>query len=213
MEQELKDLLKSFLRDTAGKIDRDSFQQEPSYTSAFFGKLHNERLETASGNFIEMSFSSSNDRGPGAAEKKTGIDIGMVFKWTDPSAGEVFAKAVLAQAKNKLPKLSKKEFRHLSSQCQQMGKITNSYIALDCPYDRSIPTIFRSSLSPPYWHEKSVGLDEYLTETVFECLDGDTTDRVIDIAKRADRRLVFNTNAPRPNPKPKASLKRLKFKQ
>jgi hypothetical protein len=198
MEQELKDELRKLLLSAATKIDRVSYNQEPHYTAAFFGKLHKERIESKTGSFIELSFSSSDDRGRGSAESKTGIDLGMVFKWTDSSSGLAVEKAVLAQAKNNLFKLDARDSKDLSEQCQKMSQITSSYIVLDCPYDLSIPTICQSGSAPKYWKQPPIKFDEYLIDTVLQCLDGDFSEKVVKTAKRADRVLFVETNSPIP---------------
>ncbi|HDZ9134289.1 TPA: hypothetical protein ACGFXY_003453 [Vibrio cholerae] len=210
MEEELKELFKELLIATSEKMDRTSYENEPNYIAGFFGKLHNETLTSSTGQFLKIVTSTSNDRGPGTAEKKTGIDFGMVFKWVDSEKEIVFEKAVIAQAKNHLFNLSKKDKQDLQSQCEKMSKITDSYVAMDCPYDESVPLICRSSKQPPFWDEKSkISLAEYLCNIVLECLEGDTSKEVVDIAKRSDRGLVLKTNAPRPKiknenkPKPK----------
>lgn len=199
MEEELKTRFKELLTSTSKKMDRTSYNNEPNYIAGFFGKLHNETLTSSTGQFLKIVTSTSNDRGPGTAEKRTGIDFGMVFKWVDSEKEIVFEKAVIAQAKNRLFTLSNKDKQDLQSQCEKMSKITNSYIAMDCPYDQSIPSICRSSKQPPFWDENSeIDLAEYLCDIVLECLEGDTSKEVIDIAKRSDRGLVLETNAPRP---------------
>ena len=198
MDQVLKEGLRELLKSAAKKIDRIAFEQEPNYTAALFGKLHEERIESPSGQFLKLSYSISNDRGPNSAEKKTGTDIGMIFRWEDPQNGEIFEKAVLAQAKNYLHKLSNDEKTRLSEQCIQMSHFTKSYIVMDCPYDRTIPSICRSSDSPPYWSESTMRFDDYLVDVVLECHDGDTSKNIIEMAKRADRRMIIETNSPSP---------------
>src|SRR5690606_33861337 len=110
----------------------DSFSQEPHFTSAFFGKLHNEELTNDNGQYIRLNFSASNDRGPRSAESITGVDVGMIFQWTY-SDGRSFEKAVLLQAKNCLMHLNSNEQGSLRSQCRKMRKITSSYVVMDCP--------------------------------------------------------------------------------
>lgn len=200
MDHELKALFKALLTKTAKDIDRISFEQEPNYTAAFFGKMHNEELTSSSGQKLKLTFSVSNDRGPGSAEKKTGIDIGMVFKWINQENDDViFEKAIFAQAKNRLLELSTHEEAALAAQCQLMKRHTNSYITLDCPYDSTPPKICQSSDTMPYWKNDSpIELGEYLCDIVFECKDGDQTQKVIEMAKRSNRTFTIETNAPHP---------------
>lgn len=194
MDDELKEKFKELLHNTAKKIDRSSFQQEPHYTAAFFGKLHNEEIRVpGSDQFIKIECSASNDRGYGSAESKTGIDIGMIFSWEDET-GNLFEKALLVQAKNNNNKLDK----NLESQCQKMLDITSNYIVFFCPDNQKIPEICRSNTEPPFWKEPLINFDDYLINTVFACKDGDTCSKVINIAKRSDRCLSVKTNAPRP---------------
>ncbi|WP_278356267.1 MULTISPECIES: hypothetical protein [Idiomarina] len=199
MDKELKDLLKSLLLSTANKIDRVSFENEPNYVAGFFGKLHNETLTSSSGQFLKLTSSLSNDRGPGTAESITGIDFGMIFKWVDPDGEIVFEKAILAQAKNHLFNLSNNEKFNLQSQCQKMSKLTSSYIAMDCPYNGSLPIICRSMGYPPFWDENNrLNLSDYICDIVLECLEGDISDKVVNAARRSDRGLVIRTNSPKP---------------
>jgi hypothetical protein len=199
MDKELKEMLKNFLLSIAKKMDRTSFQNEPNYVAGFLGKLHNETLTSSSGQFLKLTTSPSNDRGPGTAESKTGVDFGMVFKWVGPDGKVLFEKAILAQAKNHLFNLSNQDKKDLQTQCYKMSGITSSYVAMDCPYDKSLPEICRSTDKPPYWDENTKqDLSEYLCDIVLECLDGDISDEVVNLAKRSDRGLVLKTNAPKP---------------
>lgn len=208
MDQELKQLFRDFLKTKSSLISRKSFEQEPHYTAALFGKLTNERIVSQSGQFLELQFSSSNDRGPNSAEKPTGIDIGMVFRWEDPDSGVVLEKAVLMQAKNTLFALDKSEAKKLELQCAKMAKLTSSYVAMDCPYDGSVPLLCQSVATPPFWGRPSLTLDDYLIDVVFQCKDGDVEQKVIDIAKLANRNLTFVTNSPKPKPKKSFKLKK-----
>ncbi|MDD4915929.1 MAG: hypothetical protein PHW13_12930 [Methylococcales bacterium] len=192
------------LQNAALKIDRTSFWQEPQYTAAFFGKLHKERINNNTGEFVELLFSASNDRGKNSDENKTGIDIGMVFRWVDSNKNVIFEKAILAQAKNHLDTLNKAQANDLSKQCKKMSTITSSYIVLDCPYNSSIPKIRQHKSEYPFWDTPSISLDDYIADTVMECLDGDKKDEVIALAQRADRgHLIIKTNSPKPSKKQK----------
>lgn len=199
LDEELRRKLRELLKSAALKIDRESFYQEPQFTSAFFGKLHDEEVSNSMGQYVRLKFSASNDRGPGTAESLTGIDVGMVFEWTD-SNGIDFQKAVLLQAKNNLMKLNATEQDSLQQQCAKMKKITTSYVVMDCPYDRSIPTVFNSQTEPPLWEPPPVPLDEFLIDHVLACERGDANAEVVQIARRADRRLIVQTNTPTPAP-------------
>ncbi|KCV73838.1 hypothetical protein Y011_21485 [Vibrio parahaemolyticus VP49] len=114
-------------------MDRTSYENEPNYIAGFFGKLHNETLTSSTGQFLKIVTSTSNDRGPGTAEKKTGIDFGMVFKWVDSEKEIVFEKAVIAQAKNHLFNLSKKInriFNLNAKRCPKLRIVMSPWIAL-----------------------------------------------------------------------------------
>ena len=197
MDEQLECNLRELLRSAASKVDRNSFAQEPHFTSAFFGKLHNEEVHNSAGQYIRLKFSASDDRGPGTAESTTGIDVSMVFEWIDAS-GKSFEKAVVLQAKNRLMHLPSGEARSLRKQCKKMRAITHSYVVMDCPYDGSIPTLCNPAKKPPYWTPPPIALDDYLIDHIFTCTRGDTSDTVLGIAKRSDRRLVVTTNVPRP---------------
>lgn len=207
MDQDLIDQFRALLQRAAKKIDRQSFEQEPHYTAALFGKLHNEQIHGKNGQYIELKFSSSNDHGPNTAEKRTGVDIGMVFRWLDPDTGEPFEKAVLAQAKNNLLNLPKKESIALMNQCEKMRQYTESFVAMDCPYDLSIPKIGQSSSAPPFWKQPLISLDDYLIDIVFQCNDGDTNGQIVEMAKHADRRVTITTNSPKPKSAPRTITK------
>ncbi|WP_267119577.1 hypothetical protein [Xanthomonas sacchari] len=202
MDKEIKHKLRQLIATAASKIDRTSFWQEPHYTSALFGKLHNEIIKNDDGQYVHLMFSASNDRGPNSAENATGVDIGLVFKWIDIN-GKEFEKAVLLQAKNHLMNLKKADQESLEGQCKRMAEITSSYVVMDCPYDGSIPVIFDQNSDPPFWTPPPILFDNYIIDYILECKRGDTDDRVIEVAKRADRQLTIKTNAPRPRPKPK----------
>ena len=213
MDEKLLDQLRQLLERLAKKINRGQFHNEPNYTAAFFGSLSGERIEAA-GQYIEFKFSISDDRGPSSAEKHTGIDIGMVFEWETEDEGKdesiPFQKAVLVQAKNHVQKLAND--KDLQEQCRKMRQITTHYIVLDCPYDCSIPNIYFSSETKPYWDFKQppISLYNYLVNYVFQCRQGDTDENVIKGALDAKRTMWINTNAPKhtltpdePNNKPK----------
>lgn len=192
----------------ARKINRTQFGQEPQYTAAFFGNLAGEKIiDPATGEFLELTCSISDDRGYNSGEKRTGTDIGIVVRWENPISNEVFEKAVLAQAKNELYKASPAVIQDLNEKCALMADITSSYFVLDCPYDRSIPTLQRRQLDS-LWGGPHISLDDYLINTVFPCQDGDTRDYVIEVAARADRTITLTTNGPKPKPKKTRSLGR-----
>jgi hypothetical protein len=203
MDEFLKDKLRALLASAASKIDRESFSQEPHFTSAFFGKLHKEQVSNGAGQFIRLMFSASNDRGPNSAEHNTGIDVGLVFQWVIPGE-ENFEKAVLLQAKNHLMNLDAKDQSDLSAQCKKMSQMTSSYLVMDCPYDNTIPTVCESQSGPPYWTPPPISLADYIVDYVLECKRGDVDTSVIQRARRADRRLVIQTNSPKPKLQPKA---------
>ena len=209
MEQELKDKLRKLLENAAEKIPREQFDQEPLYTSAFFGKLNKEKIEISNGQYIELEFAPSNDRGPSSPESHTGIDIGMVFEWIDDD-NELFRKAVLVQAKNHLQK--KQSDNDLEMQCKKMREITSHYVVMDCPYDKTIPELYFSQNKPPYWDiNKHYNLYDYLVDYVFVCKQGDIKNDVIQGALDAKRTIFIKTNAPKPvptPPKPKKKRKR-----
>ncbi|QMT34432.1 hypothetical protein LNQ82_08480 [Conchiformibius steedae DSM 2580] len=195
MNDELLIKLEELLENTAKKINRKQFNNEPNYTAAFFGKLSGEKIEFDE-QYIKFQFSVSNDRGRSSAESHTGIDIGMVFKWHD--AAGTFEKAVLVQAKNNVLKLQRD--RDLECQCKKMSDITEHYVVMDCPYDCSIPKVyFSKSNEPPFWDvNKSVDLFNYLKDYVFKCTQGDISDKVIQGAKDSTRQLLIETNIPKP---------------
>lgn len=202
LDMELDRKLRALLQAAAEKIDRASFEQEPHFTSAFFGKLHEEEVRNSAGQYIRFKFSASNDRGRGSAEKQTGIDVGMVFEWTDQD-GTIFQKAVLLQAKNHLLNLSAAENEELSNQCVKMGALTSSYVVMDCPYDQSIPKVCLAMTTTPYWVPPPVPLDEFLIHHVLACKQGDVAGNVVQIARQANRTVFVETNAPVPTSKPK----------
>ncbi|MDH4602668.1 hypothetical protein [Pseudomonas syringae] len=196
MEQYLQDELRKLIQKAAHLVDRDSFGQEPNYTAGFFGKLHGELITSPSGKYVELKFSVSNDRGPGSAESKTGIDIGLVFQWVD-EAGLVYEKALLIQAKNYVEELSTSEKLDLFEQCKKMSNITSSFVVMDCPFDKKVPQVYETRpinilIKPPF------SLDDYLIDRVFPCTKGDDDPKVVDLAKRADRNLTIKTNTPKP---------------
>jgi hypothetical protein len=203
MDQEIIIELRKFIKKVAAKTSRQQFEQEPHFTAAFFGNLNGEKFQSSSGEFLALTCSSSNDRGPNSAESKTGVDIGIVIEWQNNQGEKVFEKAVLLQAKNRLASLKPVDGKELQAQCEMMRKLTTSYGVMDCPYDGTIPQIGLSDIAPPFWKFPLVKLDDYLIETVFVCKDGDTNDDVISQAKRADRSLTIRTNSPKPAPKPK----------
>jgi len=208
LDMELDRKLRELIQVAASKVDRESFSQEPHFTSAFFGKLHEEEVRNSAGQYIRFKFSASNDRGPGSAENLTGIDVGMVFEWTD-QGGTVFQKAVLLQAKNHLLNLNSTNEKDLTDQCAKMKKFTTSYVVMDCPYDRSIPTVCLSRETPPYWVLPPLPLDEFLIDHVLACKQGDVARDVVHMAKRADRTVFVETNTPAPasKPRPKQRIK------
>lgn len=199
MDNTLKVGVKALFARAANLIDRESFEQEPNYTGAFFGKLHGESVEHE-GIVIDFKTSITNDRGPGSAESITGIDIGLIVSWEDENGEVKKVKAVLLQAKNHLYNMSKIDRENLNSQCEKMAKISDSYAVLDCPYDGSIPTICqRNKTPPPHWDiNTKQDLADYLLDVVMECNDGDTNAEVIKIAKRADRCIKVKSNGPVP---------------
>ena len=206
MEQYLKDELRNFIKRAADLVDRDSFGQEPNYTAGFFAKLHGEKFTSPSGKYVELRASISNDRGPGSAESKTGIDIGLVFQWVD-EFGLVYEKALLLQAKNHVETLNKSETTDLFTQCGKMSKITSSFVVMDCPFDRTIPKVYETRpvnilVKPPF------SLDDYLINWVFPCTKGDNDPNVVSLAKRADRNLTITTNSPKPTNTPNHKNKR-----
>lgn len=80
-----------------------------------------------------------------------------------------------------------------------MRSITEHYVVMDCPYDCSIPKMYFSKSTPPFWDiDKSVNLYDYLKDYVFQCTQGDTNDTVKQGAKDAARKLFIKTNVPRP---------------
>jgi hypothetical protein len=198
IDPQIIDSFRARLLDASVRTSRDQFNQEPHYTSAFFGNLNRVTFTSASGQYLKIICSASNDRGPNSAESKTGVDIGIVVKWEDPQEGNIFEKAILLQAKNNLERLGQSEILKLGNQCLMMQGYTHSYGVMDCPYDGSIPKIGRSNTSPPFWKQPLVSLDEYLIDTVFECEDGDSRGNVIDLAKKADRTIKIATNSPWP---------------
>lgn len=197
LEQGLRELMAR----AAAKINRTQFGQEPQYTAAFFGNLAGEKIiDPTTGEFLELTCSISDDRGRNSGEKRTGIDIGMVVRWEDPVSNNVFEKAVLAQAKNRLNSASSTVINDLNEKCERMAGITPSYFVLDCPYDGSVPSLKRPQTGV-LWGGPLIALDDYLINTVFPCQDGDTRDEVIEVAKRADRTITLTTNGPKPRPK------------
>lgn len=199
MDSALKVGVKALFARAAKLIDRESFEQEPNYTGALFGKLHGESVEHG-GIIINFKASITNDRGPSSAESITGIDIGLIVSWEDENGEVNKVKAVLMQAKNHLYNISKTDRDNLNAQCEKMAKISNSYAVLDCPYDGSIPTICqRKKTPPPHWDiDTKQDLADYLIDVVMECNDGDTNPEVIEIAKKADRCIKVKSNGPVP---------------
>lgn len=210
MDQELIDSFRAYLTKVSKKINRTSFGQEPNYTAAFFGCLHEEKFMSKGREYLALKLecSVSNDRGQGSAESKTGIDIGIVVKWEDDQENSLKEKAILLQAKNKLPNIGTLDAKDLQEQCEKMKGITDSYCVMTCPYDGSIPKIARSSKISPFWKRPLISLDDYFIDTVFMCLDGDTENDVVERAKRADRTIQITTNSPVPSPKQKNTASR-----
>lgn len=196
MEQYLQDELRKLIKKASHLVGRDSFGQEPNYTAAFFGKLHGEHISSPNGKYVKLNFSVSNDRGRGSAESKTGIDIGLVFQWED-EAGLVYEKALLIQAKNYVEQLSASERSVLFEQCEKMSKYTDSFVVMDCPFDQTVPNLYETK-KPNILIKPPLSLDEYLISRVFPCTVGDDDSKVIDMARRADRRLTIVTNTPKP---------------
>lgn len=195
MDESLKNDLRGLFKKAADLIDRDSFGQEPNYTAAFFGKLKGETFSLPSGEYVQLDASISNDRGPGSAEFKTGIDIGLILKWVND--GVVYEKALLMQAKNHVDTLNASEILALFVQCAKMSKITSSYVVMDCPFDRTVPKVYETRpvntlIKPPF------SLDDYLIDWILPCSRGDYNPKVVDLAKRANRALTITTNSPKP---------------
>jgi hypothetical protein len=207
MDQKILNQFREFLLKISMKTKREQFGQEPHFTAAFFGNLNGEKFSSDSGEFLALTCSSSNDRGPNSAESKTGIDIGIVIEWQDSEGQKVFEKAILLQAKNRLNQLSHSEGVALQSQCKKMKNLTKSYGVMDCPYDGSIPKIGLSDTTEPFWKFPLISLDDYLIDTVFKCNDGDMNENVIHLARLADRRVNIKTNSPKPGSKPKLRKK------
>ncbi len=205
MEDELKILLKELIRETTGRLDRTAYEQEPNYTAALFGSLHGRTLLSPTGQYIKIHAAPSNDRGPAASERITGIDIGLVVVWED-NYGNKAEKAVLIQAKNRLERIigSGVEATRLASQCHRMLGVSSSAVVMDCPYDLSVPNVYEAVGAPPGWTPPPMPLDTYLVDRVLECKDGDFEEEVVRIAKRADRSVTVTTNAPRPTARPRA---------
>ncbi|WP_143499919.1 hypothetical protein [Pseudomonas sp. Irchel s3a10] len=200
MDEVLKFELRKLLESASSKIDRDSFSQEPHYTSALFGKLHGEKVLNKEGRYIKLSCSPSNDRGRGSAESKTGIDVGMVFEWEGVD-GKIFEKAIMLQAKNNVETLNSQERKDLEAQCEKMAVITKSYLVMDCPYDCSVPNVYCPDTAPPFWKRPPFSLTDYLIDQVFPCTRGDSDAKVVSMARRSDRCLVVTTNLPKPKVK------------
>ncbi|MCS4246144.1 hypothetical protein [Pseudomonas sp. BIGb0164] len=193
----MKDGLRNLIGNAARKVNRTGFSQEPNYTAAFFGKLHDEAvINPLTGKFVNLHTSISNDRGPGSAESVTGVDIGLVFQWVDEN-GLAYEKAILMQAKNDVATLNSTEKSKLFEQCDKMANISSSFVVMDCPFDGSIPQVFRTK-KPDALVEPSICLADYLIDFVFPCTQGDDDRKVVEIAKRADRSVTLTTNTPKP---------------
>lgn len=203
MDRQLKADLRRLIQDAAQKIDRASFNQEPNYVAALFGKLHNETVLGADGSYIRICCSASDDRGPSSAERRTGIDIGLVVEWKSDQDHTV-KKAVLLQAKKDLNELTASERKRLEEQCNQMRSLTQSFAVLDCASIGSLmPSVHDPLDVPPWWSANTaIPLDEYIADQVLACKRGDWSNEVVALALRADRRIVFETTAPIPTEEP-----------
>lgn len=208
MEDYIKKGLKKLIREAAATLDRTAFQQEPSYTAAFFGRLYKKEIISPSGQYLRFEGVPSTERGPGAAEQSTGIDIGIVLTWED-EFGNRDEKAVLIQAKNEVSSIpaGSTAGNNLAIQTTKMLDISEHSAVMECPSDCSEPRIYNAVRASPGWEPPPVTLGDFLVDKVLACSFGDFEPEIVARARRADRALVILTNAPVPRNKPAWKLR------
>lgn len=203
MNPGIKSNLEYLINKISSKILRDNFSQEPAYTSAYYGNLHESKiLDQSTGLEIDIQCSISDDRGPNSAEKRTGIDIGLIVKINDTNTGTITNKAIFLQAKNN--PLSGKSKHELLEQCSKMRNYTEHYAVVSCPSDTSNPIVYLPSSNPPFWdRNSSMSLVDYIADEIMPCNAGDQNSQIIEVANRSDRLINLTINGPIPKQKKK----------
>ena len=171
-----RDLISEAIRSLIDDIAREHFDaatQEHQLTSRICGALE-AKFSTAwfSNRRVRVITQEFPDKGPGSAEKKTGVDlyVGIEIDGPDP-----VSKGLLVQSKWKETARSGAEHRRLVGQCEQMtARSPASYVWLYGPEGvEVVPAgeVVSSTISPP----ESLGSRKIseLFRNVLDCFEGD----------------------------------------
>ena len=172
--------VQSHVANAISGLPENQFRQEPNYTAALVGRLIGTAYDEADGK-IKFEGAVIDDRGPKAAEKRTGAD--WSFTATVSNGETTIRKGILVQSKlGKIPDLSNRELDRLKEQIKKMKEYTFAPKVMeiaDAPSGRC-PRIVSGNriLENDGWMSYTLG--GYITGRVMTTLDGDTRPEFVD---------------------------------
>lgn len=176
----LEDIIIQHINKAFSRLEKDRYQQEPAYVSAFLGKM--DEKFSFGGVTVDFKPTIINDRGKNAAESIVGADFSLTLEIKHNS--EVLVKkSVIAQAKNKSTALlSKQELERLKEQYSKMRRYTDhsGLMIFEAPNETgNTPSVLlgidfeRRFLSEkPIYYRNSIPFTEYIVDHFIHCIHG-----------------------------------------
>lgn len=163
-----------------GGLSGKQFRQEPNDTAALAGRLIGTAYDDSDGKIV-FNAAVIDDRGPNAAEHRTGADWSFTAEISDGAT--TIRKGILVQSKlGAIKDLSDRERKRLNKQIEDMKEYTYAPKVMEV-VDNEVgrcPRIVSGNriLSDERWRSYTLG--GYITGRVMTTLDGDTRPEFVD---------------------------------
>lgn len=179
--KDIKQAVKLYIDQKIKEIDSGRFRQEPAYVASLFSRIEGVAYQSPEG-VIKFKATIVDDRGPGAAEKRTGADFVLT---ADISVNtNRIQKAIVGQAKlNSIDSLTPKQRSKLCEQIRLMrSELKYKYpkvmeiIEVDGFRQPRILSGINFLMGESY---KSVLFSDYIVDRVLTTLDGNTNSNFV----------------------------------
>lgn len=176
---DVRNAVRRYVSRAVASVDPRRYNQEPAYSAALARALEGTAYEGPHG-LVKFQSTVVNERGRGAAQKWSGVDLAITADVSDRKTH--VQKAIIVQAKKgSLSDLSNAEARRLRRQIEDMRQLTKHPKVMDIPRrgSKADPGMYSGFVYNARGKPKRYSLADYFVQRVLTTLDGDTRQRFV----------------------------------